>query len=141
MILLMRYPERLLVQEKLYNNFCTSAIKKEYFLKKKLMDPQAPKLIDEIVRKFGHTEDELEQVLGISQQTVSNYRKGKIKKERFDVITKLRAILEGKLHVPRLKKSRARELNKIATLRGMTDAVLREKAGGARSAAKTSTKK
>lgn len=56
------------------------------------MEPQTTKLIKDIKRTLGLTQKQLSIELGITQQAVSNYEAGKVKRERYDIIKKLESI-------------------------------------------------
>jgi len=61
---------------------------------------QAPRLIKKIQSDLGWVQEDLERVLGISQQAVSAYLGGRIAREQFAVIQKLENILAKKLPPP-----------------------------------------
>ena len=60
------------------------------------MEPQAPDLIKDVKVMYGLTQKDLEKILRIKQQAVSQYELGKVKKERHDVIQKLKDLRDGK---------------------------------------------
>jgi transcriptional regulator with XRE-family HTH domain len=77
-----------------------NASKKEEKIEKKLERREAPELIREIKRRFNVRQPQLAPALGISQQAVSDYEAGNVKRERYDVIKKLQAILRGEIVLP-----------------------------------------
>jgi len=54
-----------------------------------------PELIREIKRRSDITQQKLADLLGITQQAVSDYARGKVQKERYDIIRKLEEILSN----------------------------------------------
>jgi len=61
------------------------------------MERQAPDLIKDVKAKYGLVQKDLEKILGLSQQAVSMYEMGKVRRERYDIIQKLKDMMDGKL--------------------------------------------
>lgn len=61
------------------------------------MKRQGPELIKDVKARYGLTQKDLEKVLNITQQAVSDYELGKVGKERYDVIQKLIDMLAGRI--------------------------------------------
>jgi predicted transcriptional regulator len=61
------------------------------------MERQGPDLIKAVMARFHLTQPDLAKVLHITQQAVSNYARGIVKKEQASVIDKLREIRDGKI--------------------------------------------
>jgi len=54
-----------------------------------------PELIRQIKLRSDITQQKLADLLGITQQAVSDYARGKVQKERYDIIRKLEEILSN----------------------------------------------
>src|SRR5262245_18768810 len=55
----------------------------------------APELIRQLRARSDITQEKLAKILGITQQAVSEYERGKVAKERYDVIKKLETLLSN----------------------------------------------
>lgn len=71
---------------------------------KKSPSRQGPDLIKEIKRRLGFTQKTLAPQLGITQQAVSDYERGKVDRERYDVLIKLQELLASAPDVNELEE-------------------------------------
>lgn len=68
-------------------------------IEKKSRPRYAPKLIKEIKERLGETQKTLALTLGITQQAVSEYERGKVDRERYDILIKLQGMLANAAEV------------------------------------------
>ena len=101
---------------------------------------EAPDLIAKIKKKFNLTQPELASVLPITQQAVSEYELGKVKKERYDVIKVLQKVLSGEIVVKKTNNNPAQTLSRVALQKELTHAAV-DKTSGATQPERKRTRK
>ncbi len=72
------------------------------------MPRQGPELIKKIQDQLKLTQKDLANILGVTQQTVSHYKLGTVKKEQHEVITKLTDLLSKDVSAHHLRRRKSK---------------------------------